>query len=100
MAGSTKLLFTPLNAGDTGPALTLDADSALSALYLGYVQIGVDIGLKTAAGETIRLQSVGGLDHPELAGLQSAAENDVYLNVPASATFPTGATARGRQPRC
>ncbi|MDR7268528.1 hypothetical protein J2X20_001157 [Pelomonas saccharophila] len=93
LAGSTKLLFTPWNSGDTGPALTLDADSALGALYLGYVQVGVDIGIRTAAGDTLRLQSVGGLDHPELAGLQSAAENEVFLNVPTSATFPAGSTA-------
>ncbi len=93
LAGSTQVLFTPLSTGDTGPALTLTPDSALAALYLGYVQTGVDIGLQTAAGEVVRLQSIGGLAHPELAGLQMAAENEVYLSVPVSALFPAGATA-------
>jgi len=93
LAGSTKLLFNPLSVGDTGPALTLAADSALSALYLGNVQIGVDIGVNSAGGDAVRLRSVGGLDAPELAGLQSEAENDIVLNVPVSATFAAGTTA-------
>lgn len=93
MVGSTQLVFTPLSTGGTGPALTLTNDSALSALYLGQVQIGADIGVKTAGGEVVRLQSAGALAHPELAGFQSAAENDVALVVPVSTTFPAGATA-------
>jgi hypothetical protein len=94
LAGSTKLTFTPLNWNDVGPDLTLTADTALSALYLGNVQIGADVGIRTSGGEVVRLRSQGALEHPELAGLQLDAENEIYLNVPVSALFPAGTTAK------
>jgi hypothetical protein len=93
LVAHTQLNLASTTGSGAPMALTPTADSAISAMYLSGVQIAVDVGLVSPTGETVRFRSRGGLTHPELAGWQPDAENDVYLEVPVSPLFPPGTTA-------